>query len=254
MIGVVRRSWQPLLAIQLASAVVTGLTFHFVVPEITVAADGTLRGPGGVPLTPAPDGTGGLEGFDLFRVLLALTVLLVALAFAWTTSIYAVIRDAAGTPFTAEAALRFAASRAALLIGWMVVAFILIVLGFALLVVPGIFLTIFFYTTLLGVVTVERGTIARCFQLAGPRMLPAMGRMTLALVANIAYQIVGGFVVRALSEPNSLSEALLAGVVSVPAGIAMVAVVVVIYAELRFHENGTARTSTLADELGRVER
>jgi hypothetical protein len=75
--------------------------------------------------------------------------------------------------------------------------------------------------------------------------------MGLALLVAIAYSLISDFVVHALSPTGSFQEALLQAVMSVPLGVAAVGVLVVTYAELRFHETGRVLTDTLAAELNR---
>lgn len=253
MIGVVRRSWLPLLIIQLCAAVVGALVTYTLFPQLSVAPDGSLRGPGGVPLVPVPGEPGGLDSGDQLRLLIGLAISLAVMVFAHATSVYVVIRDAAGRPVATDAALRFAGLRAPAMVGWYVIALVLTGIGVFLLFVPGIFLAIVFSATLIGVVTVERGTLARCFVLVARRFLPTAGRMLLTLLARIVYTYVATFVVGALSQPNSFNEALLSGLALVPVGMVTIGVVVVTYAELRFHENPTVRTSTLADDLDRSQ-
>jgi hypothetical protein len=58
-------------------------------------------------------------------------------------------------------------------------------------------------------------------------------------------------VIHVLSDPGSINEALLQLAISVPLGVAAVAVSVVTYAELRFHEDASVSTTRLAGELDR---
>jgi len=225
---VVRRSLVPLLLVQGCVAAV-GAVLAYALP-------------------PPPDGVPPGDP----RATLAALGLSIGLAvgvLAQGTSVYVAIQDAAGRPPTVRQALRFAAERAPALVGWGMVAALLTMLGCVLLIVPGLYLAVVFGASLAGVVTVERGTPARCFELVNARFWPTAGRMALAVAAGAAYTVVSGYVVRALSTPGSFDEAVLRAVAGVPLGMAAVGVAVVTYAELRFHERGEVFTGTLAAEL-----
>jgi len=235
-IAVVRRSLVPLLIIQVCVAAISALLSYTLTPA----------------LAPGPDpGAFDPSGFDGMLAVLGLMIAIAVGVFAQGTSVYVAIQDAAGRQVTSQDALRFAAGRAPALVGWGLAAGMLTVFGFLMLIIPGLYLAIVFGAALAGVVTVERGTIVRCFELVNARFLPTVGRMVLAVAAGALYAVLAGYVVGALSSPGSFSEAVLQAVVEIPLGMAAVGVAVVTYAELRFHEHGDVFTATLAAELTR---
>jgi hypothetical protein len=234
-IGVVRRSWVPLMIIQFGGAMVGALISYTLTPNLPAGPAAGAR----------------LDGFDGFIAVLGLAIVICVGVFAQGMSVYVAIRDAAGRPVTTERAIQFASRRAPALLGWGLVAGMLTGVGLLMLFVPGIYLAIVFGATLAGVVTVERTGIQRCFELVNRRFWPTAERMVIALVAAAGYSVLSDFVVRALSQPGSFNEAVLQAVMAVPLGMAAVGVVVVTYAELRFHHSSGVLTSTLADELDR---
>jgi hypothetical protein len=248
-VGVVQRSLMPLLGIQFCVAMVVTLISHAVAPSLTAQAGGGV-GLTGLPPVTSTGQAAVADPFDSMSALLGLAVTFCVSAFGQCASVFVAIRDAAGRPLSAKQALRFAARQAPALIGWELFAGMLMAFGLLVLIVPGLYLATVFGASLVGVVTVERGTPTRCFQLVNRRLWPTAGRMALAAAA-VAYGFLGSYVVSALSAPGSFNEAVLQALVSLPAGIVTVGVVIVSYAELRFHESGTAVTQTLADELDR---
>jgi hypothetical protein len=231
--GVVRRSMVPLLIIQLGVAAVSAVVSFVLNPALAAAPTAQ---PGSV---------------NSLLLVIGLVIALAVGVFAQGASIYVAVQDASGREATVNQALRFASGRAPALIGWGLVAGALTFLGFVMLVVPGIYLALVFAATLAGVVTIERGTLARCFELVNRRLWPTVGRMAIAAAGGILYSVVSGFVVRALTEQGSLNEAIVQALCAVPVGVVAVGVAVVTYAELRFHETGQAFTDTLVAELNR---
>jgi hypothetical protein len=177
----------------------------------------------------------------------SVVVSLVVGAFVWSAAVFVAVQDAAGRPAGPLQGLRFAARRAVPLMGWWLLAMLLVAIGTIMLVVPGLVLTVLFYGSLLGVVVVERRGIGRSIELSMGRFWPTAGRLVVAglvwqLVAVAADRIGGGFtdgVVGALAQ---------AGLMLVVAQL-LTGVAVVTYAELRSHDGGCT-TSTLAEELG----
>jgi hypothetical protein len=228
-VGVARRSLVPLLTIQVGVGAV-GVA-------ISLAITPLLPEPGA-----EPDGAGSLI------VVLAMLVSVVVGILAQAGSIYVAIRDAAGRPTTASEGLRFAGQIAPILIPWGVAAVTLTLVG-SVLVVPGLYLGIVFGATLIGVLSVERMPILRCFELVNRRLWPTVGRMLLAAAAAVAYWKLSSYVVSALSSPQSLAEVALQAAMSIPLGIGTVAVATVTYAELRFVESHRVMTPQLAQEI-----
>jgi hypothetical protein len=252
-VGVVRRSLVPLLMIQIAVALVTGVVSYLVLRTVAPVPAGPLA----IEPIPAPRGPSDpasvaqLSGLDGFTAFVGLVVMIAVAVLAQGTAMYVSVRDAAGQRVDSAEALRFALQRAPALLGWGLVAGALTMLGLLMLIVPGVYFAVVFGATLTGVVTVERAGIQRCFALVNRRLGPTFARMGLALLVAVAYSLVSDFVVHALSTTGSFQEALLQAVMSVPLGVAAVGVLVVTYAELRFHETGSVLTDTLAAELNR---
>ncbi|MHA6794883.1 hypothetical protein ACVGVM_15430 [Pseudonocardia bannensis] len=230
--GVVRRSWPSLSVIQLAAAL-PGMLLGGLAQWIVL---------GGAAPTPETAVTAGAAGG---------VVAIVFSLFAQGASVFVAIREAVGRPVQAGAALHFAAGRALPLLGWGLVGGVLIFLGLLLLVVPGIYVTTVVVAALVGVVVVERGGIDRAFTLVNRRFLPTFGRMVIFFVVGFGYSSMVGAVVALVSEPGSLNELLLSGVLALPLSLASVGVAVVTYAELRFHEDPAVSSGRLAVELER---
>jgi hypothetical protein len=239
-IGVCRRSGRTLWPLHAINAVVAALYWGLIVAAI----------PNYVELQRAVD-TGRASFADIATHLAsslgAELVSLVVSAFVWGGAVFVAIRDAAGTPATAAQGLRFAAQRALPLMGWWLVAGLLISVGLAMLLVPGLYLMVLFYASLLAVVVVERRGIGRSMELSSGRFWPTSGRL---LIAGLVCALVGlvadsigdwplpGFAGVALGE---LSRAGL----MVPVNVMLTGVAVVTYAELRRHDDGCT-TSALA--------
>jgi hypothetical protein len=249
-VGVVRRSSMPLLAIQLPVALAVSLISYGMSLAIGAPSGGAALAELG-PLGGAGQNAPAPDPFDGMASLLALAAVLAVGAFGQCAGVFVAMRDAAGRPPTVEQTLLFARSRMPALIGWEVFAGVLMLVGFVLLIVPGLYLAVVFSATLVGVVTVERGSPARCFELVNRRFWPTLGRLALAMLAVLLYQVVSGYVVSALSSPDSIMQTLLRGLASVPVGIVGVGVVAVTYAELRFRESASVTTRGLVDELDR---
>ena len=181
--------------------------------------------------------------------IIGLLVMLVLHAYVSSASVFVAIRDAAGQPTTAADGLRLGASRALPLLGWGLLAGILAAIGFVLFILPGVYLMIVFIA-LPGVVVVERAGIGRCFTLVNPRFLPTAGRLLLTALAGIVYFAIVFALTGVYSPSGSVIGAIVRPILLIPVGVVSAAVVVVTYAELRFHERGV-NTSTLVAELSR---
>jgi hypothetical protein len=144
--------------------------------------------------------------------------------------------------------MRFAVRLAPILIPWGIAAGAMTMVGFVF-VVPGLYLAVVFGATLIGVLTVERMPIVRCFQLVNRRLWPTVGRMGIAVAVAAIYSVASTFVVSALSSPQSIAEAALQAAMAIPLGIGAVGVTTVTYAELRFVESPQVMTPQLAREI-----
>jgi hypothetical protein len=235
-VGVVSRSWQPLVLIQLAAAL-PGLLIGSMV---SVAV-----GDPASPVAPSPAVSVGLLG----GLVVTLVVAVVFALFAQGASIFVAVRDAVGRPARAGEALSFAAGRALPLFGWGLLAALLVAVGFLLLFVPGLYFVVVFGAALAGVVVIEQQGIGRAFALVNRRFWPTAGRLLLAFVAAGIYNAIATFVADAFSTPGSLVHGLLSGVLALPVTLASVGVAVVTYAELRHHENPAVTSPVLAAQM-----
>jgi hypothetical protein len=241
--GVCRRSGRTLWRLHTITAVVTALYWTMIVAVIPNYAE----------LQRAV--ATGRESFADLATFLASKlgeelVLLAVGAFVWGGAVFVAIRDAAGRPTTAAHGLRFAAQRALPLMGWWLLAGILIGIGMIMLLVPGLYLMVLFYASLLAVVVVERQGIGRCLELSSRRFWPTSGRL---LIAGLVYALVGVIASRIGDWPLpgfagiALGELSRAGLM-IPVNVLFTGVAVVTYAELRQHDDGCT-TSALGAEL-----
>ncbi|GAA4685534.1 hypothetical protein GCM10023215_20910 [Pseudonocardia yuanmonensis] len=227
-LAVLKRSWQPLLLIQLATAL----------PALILAAIlGVVLAAGG--------GLVGLAvGGGIFLILVVAASLL-----AQGASVYVVTRQAAEQPVGAGEALSFAARRALPLLGWGILAGILVFIGFLLLIIPGIYLSVVFVAALTGVIMFERAGIGRTFELVNREFWGTFGRLiTFAIAAGI-YSGVITAIVSTFTQPDSVARSLIINILTLPVTLAAAGVAVVTYASLRNKENAQVGTPTLVQEL-----
>ncbi|OLM18596.1 DedA protein [Pseudonocardia sp. Ae707_Ps1] len=170
-------------------------------------------------------------------------------------SVFVIVRDAAGRPWTVREVLVHLARRALPLIGWLVVAAICTAIGYLLLVVPGIYLSIVFTATLLGVVTIERGGLSRTFSLVNPQFLGVLGRLLLLLLISVAYGlgtvVVGGGIGWGAypGDGRMVVSQLVVGLLTIPLISFWIAATTTLYAHLRAAHRPGISTPDLADEL-----
>ncbi|MBV9313640.1 MAG: hypothetical protein JO100_07755 [Pseudonocardia sp.] len=266
---VIRRSFGRLVLLQTVPLLVWGVfTFHFLRKFMLAATSAAA----------ADDQSGGFSQVNgsaqfngpsvLMSVIDPVTVLLYLLAIvvsalALGASWFVAINDAAARPTSIGDAVAFASTRLLPMVGWGFLANLITAIGFVLLIIPGIYLSIVFAGALVGVVLVERRGIGRGFALVNPRFWPTTGRLLLAFVIAFAYGIILSFATIPITFAIVASGAdpiiavtvapLMNMVLSLPLTVAFVAVFVVTYAELRFHARGDTPVSamTLAAELAR---
>jgi hypothetical protein len=139
------------------------------------------------------------------------------------------------------------------------------------------YLAVILVSSLFGVLVIERGDPGRCFQLIKGRFWACFGRLTIAWLCYSAYIFAAGivinfvgalgfFAIAASGFDSGSSSTIMVGIVAVvvtvivvvavlaliiPVMIFQSAVVVITYAELRFHQNRATSTATLAAELAR---
>ncbi|HEY0577305.1 MAG TPA: hypothetical protein VGD73_24635 [Pseudonocardia sp.] len=264
--GVIRRSFARLLLLQSVAAVANAALVFVLVQSMMSAVATSAAELGALSQAPDADAVSGMMTSLWLSVITPYTViatlaLVVLNLFVQGASWHVAVWEAAGQPASLGAALRFAAARALPLFGWGVLAYLLVAAGFVLLFIPGIYLMIVFGASLLGVVLVERRGIGRCFALVNPRFWPTTGRLLLTMVIFAAYAIIVSMIVTPLTigigvPGDNLFLGPMLGlaanlVLSLPLGIAAIAVLVVTYAELRAHEQPGVSTETLAHELNR---
>ena len=168
-------------------------------------------------------------------------------------SVYVVGKQASGQEAVgAGPALRFAASRALPLLGWGIVAAILVGLGLFLLVLPGLYLLVVFAAALTGVIMFEREGLGRTFTLVNPAFGQTLGRLFTFAVAALVYSTIVGWIVATLVGREGIAAGLLNNLLTLPVTFASVGVAVVTYASLRNRENPAVTTPVLAAELDRL--
>ena len=189
-IGVLSRSWQPLLIIQLAT----------VVPGMLVAAIVTAAA--GTDSTVVVGRRHDRRRHRLAHPLRGRAARPGRLGVRRRSSRRRARQVGAGP------ALTFAAGRALPLLGWGLLAGILVTLGFLVLVLPGIYLLVVFGATLTGVIMFEREGLGRTFALVNPAFWQTLGRLlTFVLAALIYSAIAGTFIIGALVGPDGFVAA-----------------------------------------------
>lgn len=212
--------------------------------------------------------------FVIFVVLLAVTN-----AFCSGGAYYRAIRQANGQPTPLVAALRAATPRVLPFIGWYTLAVAGTALAFAALVLPGVITdnpwlniigptiagltmigaVIVVLPTIFGVVFLEERGLRRCFQLVKGRFRLTAGRTLVAGTAIGLYLAVAAVVMNlflrpfggpdTLLLPYSAVEYVVNAVLHLPVFGALIATTLITYAELRFREDPTTTTRTLANEV-----
>jgi hypothetical protein len=234
--GVLGRSWQSLLLIQLA----------IVLPIlILVALGGALAGMGARTATPQAVLSAGALAWIFLSALVVVAVSLLAQG----ASVYVVAREAVGSPVRAGEALAFGASRALPLLGWGLLAGLMTAIGLILLILPGLYLLIVFGSALTGVIMFEHRGIGRSFELANRKFWPMAGRLLSFLLVGLVYNAVVGAIVGAFLAQRSLAYELLVNILTLPLTLATVGVAIVSYVELRHHEDPRVNSQVLAGEL-----
>ena len=176
-IGVLQRSWKPLLLIQLATFV-PGIIIAALVTGLAAVAVGTES-----------------TAFSIVAALVGLIgalVLIVVMFIAQGVSVFVVAKEATGEQVDFSSAVRLAAQRALPLLGWSLLAGILVVLGL-ILILPGLYLMIVFGASLTGVVIFERAGIGRTFSLVNPAFGQTLGRLLSFALAVVVYSAIVNF-------------------------------------------------------------
>jgi hypothetical protein len=237
-VGVVRRSFSKLVIIQIGISIVSAI-IAAIITAIGASLPWNAYSPSGFP-----------TGFMLVLILLGILIDLLVTICAQIASFYIAILDAASEPAGISTALRLAARPTLPMLGWSLVAGIMNIVGLLLFLIPGIYLFIVFYASLIGVVAIEHKGIGRTFRLVNPRFWPTAGRVLFAfLIFAISVVVVIG--ISYALGPDSIAASILTWVFSILIGLVAIAISVVTYTELRFHENPSTLTPTLAAEIRR---
>jgi hypothetical protein len=213
--------------------------------------------------TAAPDLTG-LFGVLGFTLVVALVGLLVA-AMVTIASIHVGVSIAIGLAPNLGAALSTAARRVFPLIGWQLLASLLVLVGFCACILPGIYV-IAVITVLPAVVAFERtNAIGRCFKLFHTDFGLSVGRVATILGLNLGAGVIGGLLGTALSAGISVAASGTGGIIAgtlVSTAVSAViggAVAVIIqplvltaYADMRARVEQVS-TGVLARELGLMQ-
>jgi hypothetical protein len=204
-------------------------------------------------------------------MLIFMVVMLVVGALFEGAGVFTVLRRANGQPASPGAALRFALPRVPAFVGWSMLGWLaliaavglpllpgilahvgaLVVVGGLVSLVGGLLVAVTVFSSLFGVVLVERAGISRCRELIRDRFAATTGRVLVAGVIYVGYSILSGLLVSgvaALVGPGVIAS-VVQGAVVIPALVFQVAASLVTYAELRHHENRSVSTPTLAAEL-----
>lgn len=254
-IGVIKRSFPQLALLALITAVVgvlSGLLVLTMLPSQLTSGSGFPGDPATGGLTPDQLATLGDSAGSFFAAgAISWVISIVVNAFVLGASIFVAVRDAAGRPTSAVEGLRFVVGRVGPLIAWYVLAVVIIMIGFVLLIIPGVYLVVAL-VSLPAVVVVERGGLARCFALIKNRWWATFGRLLVAgIIGAVYYFVVRLIAVAVGGGPLSATTAIIQAILFIPVTVASAAVIVVTYAELRSHQPDGADTRTLAAQLER---
>ncbi len=238
------RSWRLVILLQLAVAIPVAVATYLVVRSSGITFDnGVVSGLD----TNAGTITFNHPGRFALSVVLFFVVAIVLGAVVQLASLWLIVTQAAGRPGSLALAARFALRRSLPLIGWEIVATIMVIVGLVLFLVPGIYLATVLGPTLLGVVAFERRGIGQCFALVRGRFWALFGRCAMALLVALAYNELVQLIVRTafgVDHQGSLGAQLLSAVLTLPEAVAGSAFFVVTYAELRSRKDGST-TGTL---------
>jgi hypothetical protein len=239
-----KRSWKSLAILQVISliptAIFSALTFVLMFVILKQASDGA-------------DGAniGGLIGtFVVSAVVIIIVTVTVQAAIAGAAA-HILPRDAlaeqAGSPVRVgwTDGFRFGLQRLLPMAGWSVATGLLTVLGFLACVLPGMWLGVVFFTTVVGVVAYERASpFGRSFNLIGSKLWSMIGRATLCVLAIQLYQygtglvanvfgVSAGFGGAELKAAGAIVGSIVGAALSIPLNMFISVAAVTTYAELR---------------------
>ena len=168
-----------------------------------------------------------------------------ATSLAQAGSIWLIVREAAGRPTAVSAALAAGARRTPALLGWSALVAVLVAIGLALAVLPGLYAAVVGAAALPGAVVVERAGPRRAAALANPRLLGLLLRCGAGLFAAAFYGAVVGALVAALPAP---ADGVVRALAVLPFSVLLAAFATVTYAGLRL----AADASTAVDLDGEM--
>jgi hypothetical protein len=174
-------------------------------------------------------------GTAIGRGIALAVIALVIGALVQLTCLWIVVKQADGAAIRLGPATRFAASRALPMIGWEIVAGVLVAFGLVALFLPGIYLAVVLLPTLVCVVGLERRGLGRCFELARGNFLALLGRCCVAVLIAAAYSEVVQVIGNAIFGRGATGWGVqvVSGLLQLPLDVAGIAFLVVTYAELR---------------------
>jgi ABC-type sugar transport system permease subunit len=123
------------------------------------------------------------------------------------------------------------------------------VIGFILLVIPGIYLTVVFAAALTGVIMYEKAGLGRTFELVNRDFWATFGKLITFAIAAWVYSFIIGLIIGAITSRGSMVYTILTNILTLPVTLAAAGVAVVTYATLRNKENAQVGTPTLVQEL-----
>lgn len=236
------RSWWPLFALSLVSAAPLALSGHYT-GKLADRIDDASGSDG--QFTASELRSIDLDGLAGPLLLSALLTLVVAIL-VQTTSVWFVVRQAAGEALDLNGALRFGLRRGLPFIGWGLVAGVLLVVGFTLFLIPGLYLLVIFLPTLTGVVLIERKGIGRCFSLVQGRFMATLGRTLLFGLIVLLYMQAVASLSQTIFDGSTIGYVVEA-VVQAPAMVMTAAFSVISYAELRAVKQQVSTRSMLSE-------
>ena len=190
-----------------------------------------------------PDAAEGGIG-DLIAVLVFVAATFLLGLVTTLATLHLLVQHASGHQTSVGWALRAGLRRAAPMVGWGILAGLMVLVGLVLCIVPGLYVGVVF-TILPAVVLLERANaVGRCFQLVHSPFGPALGRIVTIGAVGIAFSlveqalitVVGG---RGYFDPGDVStgaavaSAVVTTIFSVVGGVVAAPLVLTAYADMR---------------------
>ena len=259
-VGIVKRGWKPLVALQGVGLVVTLLLSAPIQAYAAVVAEGFTRQLSDRSANTTPD----LKPlFGLLAVGIGAALLTVVVAAVVTlASVHIGVSVAVGAPPRIGDAIRLAMKRILPLIGWQLLAAPIYLAGLCLCLVPVIYVAAVFLI-LPVVVAVERtNAISRCFSLFHAEPGTSVARAATIIGITVAGAAVGGLIGSAIDTAvrsttpgdngiiaGAVATTLLSGVISAALAVFVAPLTLAAYADLRARREPT-HGLTIAHQLG----